>query len=105
MGESIFLQGLVTVFLGTNGSRAQESGQRSSQRQWLMGLDKGESGTKSLGSGLSLRRTEPMVDIGIMDKCASVEDGTTGRGTGVKGDKVGIGRMAEISGRQRQAGA
>ena len=89
-GESIFLQGLVMVFLGTNGSCAWKSGWRSSQRQWLMGLDKGESGAKSLGGSLSLRRTEPMVDIGITDKCASVEDGVTGRGTGVKGDKVSI---------------
>ena len=93
------------MFPGANGSGARESGRRSSQRQWLRGLDEWEGRVKSLGGGLSLRRTEPMVDIGIMDKCASVEDGTTGRGTGVKGDKVGIGRMAEISGRQRQAGA
>ena len=69
-----------------------------------MGLDKGESGAKSLDSSLSLGHTEPMVDIGVTDKCASVEDGATSGGTGVKGDKVGIGRMAEISGRQRQAG-
>ena len=31
-GKSIFLQGLVAVFLGTKGSRARESGWRGSQR-------------------------------------------------------------------------
>ena len=68
-----------------------------------MGLDKGESGAKSLDGSLSLGRTEPMVDIGVTDKCASVEDGATSGGTGVEGDKVGIGRTVEISDRQQQA--
>ena len=31
-GESIFLQGLVAVFLGAKGSHARESGRRGSQR-------------------------------------------------------------------------
>ena len=56
-----------------------------------MGLDKGESGAKSLDGSLFLGCTEPMVDIGVTDKCASVENGATSGGTGVEGDKVGIG--------------
>ena len=39
---------------------------------------------------LSLRHTEPIVDVSIVNEGASLEDGTTGGGAGVKGNKVGI---------------
>ena len=45
-----------------------------------------------------------MIDVGIANEGASLEDGMTSRGTGVKGDKVSISQAAEVSGHHQQTG-
>ena len=67
----IVLEGLVTVFLGTNGSHAQERDQGIGQRHWLQGWRKGRAEVSTCVAA------EPMVNVGILNEGALLEDSMT----------------------------